>query len=184
MSEKLPPPVGQDLPFPWRCFECREKEVFPQETDYTTTVKHDGRAYTIRIPDLAIATCRNCGEQVFGGAEDDRIRDALRAEIGLLRPPEIQRHRAEFKLSQQELAEQLGVAKETISRWETGALMQSRAMDNLLRLFFTSEEVRRLLRQRFAADLPPAVNRVFKRVRTECYACVHTESYVTVGSRN
>src|SRR5216683_8111034 len=102
-SEKIPP-VGRDRPFPWPCVECNALAVFPQVTDYTTTVKHDGRAYTIRIPDLAIATCRNCGEQVFGGAEDDRIRDALRAEIGLLRPPEIQRHRAEFKLSQQELA--------------------------------------------------------------------------------
>ena len=53
-------------------------------------------------------------------------------------------------MSQQELAEQLGVAKETISRWETGAMIQSRAMDNLLRLFFESEEARTLLRRRFA----------------------------------
>jgi len=48
------------------------------------------------------------------------------------------------------MAELLGVAKETISRWETGALIQSRAMDNLLRLFFESEDVRRRLDQRFA----------------------------------
>ncbi len=68
-------------------------------------------------------------------------------------------------MSQQELAEQLGVAKETICRWETGAMIQSRAMDNLLRLFFESEEVRRLLGRRFAPDSPSPVNRVFRRIQ-------------------
>ena len=38
-------------------------------------------------------------------------------------------------MSQQEVADHLGVAKETIARWETGAI-QSRAMDNLLRQVF------------------------------------------------
>ena len=59
--QKLPPPVQHDRPFPWRC-ACREKQVFPLETDFTTEVKHNGRLYTVRVPDLAIPTCRNCGE--------------------------------------------------------------------------------------------------------------------------
>lgn len=154
MSDKVPP-TGRDRPFPWRCFECKAKEVFPAPTEYTTTVKHDGRGYTIRIPDLAIPTCRKCGAQTFSVGDDDRIIAALREQLGLLAPQEIQRRRGQFRLSQQALAEQLGVAKETISRWETGALIQSRAMDNLLRLFFESEEARTLLRRRFTpATLP------------------------------
>jgi putative zinc finger/helix-turn-helix YgiT family protein len=148
MSDNIPP-VGRDRPFPWRCFECNATEVFPKVTDYTTTVKHDGRSYTIRVPDLALPTCRKCGAQTFSVGDDEPIRATLRAQLGLLAPQEIRQKRGQFELSQQEMAEQLGVAKETISRWETGALMQSRAMDNLLRLFFGSEEVRRLLRQKF-----------------------------------
>jgi YgiT-type zinc finger domain-containing protein len=85
MSDKIPP-ASRDLPFPWRCFECKAKEVFPQATDYTMTVKHDGRPYTIRIPDLPIPTCRKCGEKVFTAAEDDRLIAALRAQVGLLCP--------------------------------------------------------------------------------------------------
>lgn len=168
MFEKLPPPVGQDRPFPWRCIECRAKEVYPLPTEYTTTVKHDGRPYTIRIADLTIPTCRQCGDQVFTSEEDERIRDTLRAHVGLLTSQEIKEHRSELGLNQQQLAEQLGVAKETISRWETGAI-QSRAMDNLLRLFFESEEARRLLRERFA---PPPVNRVFRRVTVEQHSAL------------
>ncbi len=150
--------VGRDRPFPWRCFECKAKEVFPKATDYTTTRKHDGREYTIRVPDLAIPTCRKCGAQTFSVGDDDRIFAALRVQIGLLTPQEIRQRRG--LLSQQELAEHLGVAKETISRWETGALIQSRAMDNLLRLYFESEEVRTLLAKRFK---PPGVDRIKSR---------------------
>jgi len=167
-SDKIPP-VGRDRPFPWSCVECKAKEVFPQITDYTTTAKHDGRVYTIHIPDLAIPTCRKCGDQTLSAGDDDRIIAALRAQVGLLTPEEIHKRRGQFEMTQQELAEQLGVAKETICRWETGALIQSRAMDNLLRLFFESVEVRRLLRQRFVLN-PQPVNRVFKRIRPESYA--------------
>jgi putative zinc finger/helix-turn-helix YgiT family protein len=124
----------------------------------------------VHIPDLEIPTCRKCGEQVFTVGTDDRIVAALRAQVGLLFPQEMQKRRGQFGMTQQELADQLGVAKETISRWETGGMIQSRAMDNLLRLFFDSEEVRTLLRRRFAPDPPSPVNRVFKRIKPESYA--------------
>jgi putative zinc finger/helix-turn-helix YgiT family protein len=132
------------------------KEVFPHATEYTTTRKHDGREYEIRIADLMIPTCRNCGAQTFSVGDDEKIIAALRAQAGLLTAEEIRQQRAELQLSQEELAELLGVARDTISRWETGTLIQSRAMDNLLRLFFESDEVRRRLGQRLALALPSA----------------------------
>jgi putative zinc finger/helix-turn-helix YgiT family protein len=187
MSDKLPPPVERDRPYPWRCVECKADEVYPQATDYTITVKHDGRPYSIHIPDLAIPTCRNCGDQLFTAESDDRIIAALRAQIGLLTPQEILAQRGELELTQQEMAEQIGVAKETISRWESGGMIQSRAMDNLMRLFFGSEEVRRMLRERFAKPSVAGSNRVFKRVpqkRATLYASLQVEAYVTVGSKN
>ena len=156
MSDKIPP-VGRDRPFPWRCSECKAKEVYPKATDYTTAVKHDGRSYSIHIPDLAIATCRNCNAQTFSVRDDDRIFATLRAQIGLLTPEEMQKRRNQLELSQHALAEQLGVAKETISRWETGAMIQSRAMDNLLRLYFDSAEVRMMLERGFT---PAPVDRI------------------------
>lgn len=139
-------------PFPWRCADCREKQVFPRATDFSISVKHDGRLYDVHIPDLEIPTCQKCGGQVFSSREDDRITEALREQINLLKPEEIRRRRKELELSQQEMAEQIGVAKETISRWESGAVIQSRAMDNLLRLYFKSDEARRLLRDRFEEE--------------------------------
>jgi len=162
MMSKKTPEAGRERPYPWRCVECNAKEIYPKLTDYTTTRKHDGRTYTIHVPDLAIPTCRNCGDQTFAVGDDERIIAALRAQIGLMMPHELLHERNRLELTQQELADRIGVAKETISRWENGALIQSRAMDNLLRLFFKSEEVRKLLRQKFQEPDPPdqGINRI------------------------
>ena len=144
------PTSGRDRPFPWLCTKCKAKEVFPLKTDYTTTVKHDKQSYTIRVPDLSIPTCRKCGERVFAVGMDAPIFDALRAQAGLLTPLNIQQDRAQLELTQEELAEMLGVDMELISSWERGGRIQSRALDNLLRLFFESQEARNLLERRLS----------------------------------
>jgi hypothetical protein len=112
MSEQIPS-LDRSRPFPWLCIECRAKEVFPTATDYTTTITHDGRSYAIRVPDLVLPTCRNCGDQLFSADADDRVVAALRAQIGLLAPDEIQRRRADLNITQEEMTEQIGAAKDT-----------------------------------------------------------------------
>jgi putative zinc finger/helix-turn-helix YgiT family protein len=148
----FPNRITRPRPFPWRCIKCREKEVRPLEFPYVTNVKHDGRDYVISIPNLPIPTCGKCGEQVFSSEEDDRITAALRTKIGLQMPEEILQARIRLELSQQELAEQIGVSEQMIVKWESGLAIQSRAMDNLLRLFFQSADARRLLSTRFERD--------------------------------
>ena len=139
---------------------------------YVANLKHDGRVYRIDIPELKIPKCRVCGEITFSNNTDDQITAALRSHLKLLTPQQIKAGRKRLGLKAKELAEQLGIAAATVSRWEQGRLIQSRAMDNLLRLYFESEEVRRLLRQRFAPDPPKPVNRVFRCAKREGYATV------------
>lgn len=90
--------------------------------------------------------CETCGELVFTSAADEQISDALRAHLRLLTPAQMRQGMKALGLNQQELAQKLGVAKETISRWVNGALIQSRAMDNLLRVYFAFPQVRAALR--------------------------------------
>jgi putative zinc finger/helix-turn-helix YgiT family protein len=114
--------------------------------DYTAKVKHDGVVYDLQLPSLEVPRCQTCGETVITTAIDERINDALRERLRLLTPAQMRKGIEKLGLKQQELAERLGVAPETISRWVNGALIQSRAMDNLLRLFFALPEVREVLR--------------------------------------
>ena len=76
---------------------------------------------------------------------NQRIPEALRREIGLLPPEEIRQQRERLGLTQKELARHLDLAESTLSRWETGAQIQERCLDRLLRLFFELPEVRKHL---------------------------------------
>src|SRR5215813_3525037 len=89
-------------PFPWRCPRCLNKEVYPETVPYTAEAAHDGRSYTMEIPDLRIPRCRKCGELVFTFDTDDQIVAALRARLHLLTPEQIKRGRKELELSQKE----------------------------------------------------------------------------------
>jgi putative zinc finger/helix-turn-helix YgiT family protein len=136
----------QAKPFPWLCFSCGKREVDSHVGPYTTAIKHDGALYDLEIPDFCAPACRICGELQITNNADAQIRAALREKVGLLTPEEIRRNRTELKLTQRELAEELGTAEATISRWETGAVVQSRAMDRFLRVYFAFPQARSALR--------------------------------------
>ena len=132
-------------PFPWHCGRCRRKEVrltlMPFRDEYT----FEGREYRVEIPELATPGCAHCGDVVLSYAQTDEIWRALRAQIGLLEPEEVQAGRSALRLSQRELADRIGVAEEKIDRWENIFEIQSKLADNLLRVFFASAEARSIL---------------------------------------
>lgn len=134
-------------PFPWRCPECGKKEVRPATVAHTSEIKHDGRLHTVEIPKLRVPRCAACGEFVFDNDADEQIAQALCEHLGLLSGDQIRTNRDELGLSQRVLAEHLGVAVETISRWENGALIQTRAMDRYLRVYFGVPAARAIMGQ-------------------------------------
>ncbi len=112
------------------------KTVQPVNLQHTSQIKHDGRLYIVKIPALRVPQCGACGELLFDNDADQQISHALREQLGLLSSDQIRKNREDLGLSQRVMAEHLGVAVETISRWETGALNQTRAMDRYLRVYF------------------------------------------------
>jgi putative zinc finger/helix-turn-helix YgiT family protein len=139
------PEVQGVKPFPWKCGVCRQRLVVPAVVEYSTKVEHDGRTYTVSIPDLQVFRCENCGEVVLDDEAHRRISDLFRAQAGLLTPLHIRRHRERLGLTQKRLAGYLGIAEATLSRWETGAQVQQRGFDRLLRLYFGIARVRELM---------------------------------------
>lgn len=138
--------AGGDRPFPWRCPRCLAPDAVHLETvAHTAEFAHDGRIYKLDIPAIQVPRCRSCQELIFTYRADEQIRQALRSHLRLLTPEQIREGRKALGLSEEKLGERLGVAKETISRWETAGLIQSRAMDNLLRVYFAFPEVRQAL---------------------------------------
>ena len=132
-----------ERPIPWKCGECRERAVFPETlSSYRVELVHDGRTYEVELANLPVFKCQKCGETLLGNQEEDRISSALRAAAGLLEPAVIRARREALGLTQKALANLLKIAESTLSRWETGAQIQQRVMDRLLRAFFDLEPLR------------------------------------------
>jgi putative zinc finger/helix-turn-helix YgiT family protein len=129
-------------PFPWKCGNCGERKVNQTVVDYAAEMEHDGRSYSIAIPNLEVLECEVCHNRTLPDASHEKLVNALRAQAGLLTPEEIREKRKRLGLTQEQFANHLKVAKETVSRWERGGQIQQRAMDLLLRLFFDEPQVR------------------------------------------
>jgi putative zinc finger/helix-turn-helix YgiT family protein len=134
-----------DKPFPWRCRKCQERAVMPVSTDYTADLEHDGRAYTVTVKNLPILRCSKCGAQTLPDEAFDRLYDELRRQAGILSPARIASERYRLGYMQKEFARLLGVAPETVSRWETGGQIPQRVMSDFMRVFFAVPEARDFL---------------------------------------
>ena len=100
-----------------------------------------GALYSFTIPHLDAPVCQTCGQKVFTEKVDDQINAALRSHLHLLRPEEIRTALERVRMTQKEAADRLGIAEATLSRWLNETQIQSRAMDNWLRVFFAFPQV-------------------------------------------
>lgn len=128
-----------------KCSKCKTRNMAPRRMDYTTKLNHDNREYTVTVPQLEILECTNCGHQIVPDESFDQLVDELRRQAGLLTPLQIREHRKQLNLTQEELANLLGIAVATLSRWETGGQIQQRVMNDFLLVFFNVVQARRYL---------------------------------------
>lgn len=135
--------------FPNCCGKCGQKQMRLATVPYATTIEHDGRSYQVEIPALTVPQCANCQRISIDDEADRQISAAFRREARLLAPEEIRQGREKLGLTQKQFAALLGVGEATMSRWETGAQIQQRAMDRFLRLCFASPPAVELLRSDF-----------------------------------
>jgi putative zinc finger/helix-turn-helix YgiT family protein len=105
----------------------------------------DFRGMELDVENLEESKCRHCGykweskEQRARNESNIRasyaiIRDRLRKEHGLLVGSEIAEIREKFALSQREAASLFGGGYNAFNKYESGEVLQSYAMDRLLRL--------------------------------------------------
>lgn len=135
--------------YPKRCGKCGQKAMRLATVPYATTVEHDGRAYRIEIPALTVPQCGHCQAISIDDEADQQISAAFRREARLLTPEEIRHGREQLGLTQKQFANLLGVGEATVSRWETGAQIQQRALDRFLRVCLATPAAVELLRTDF-----------------------------------
>lgn len=128
-----------------RCHVCGHTSIRRVKRPFEYDVSHDGRPpITVRIPDLEVVACTNPGCRpddpadtvLLDGDATQRITEETCRQLGLLTPAEIRAGRERLNMTQQQLQELLGLGGNSLSRWESGRIYQSRAHDRFLRVIF------------------------------------------------
>lgn len=96
------------------------------------------KGHALTVPDYHVLECPSCGEAVVEKESARRaeklLRDFGRQVDGLLMAADIKRIRRKLHLTQEQMATVLGGGLKGFARYENGQVVQSRAMDNLLRI--------------------------------------------------
>lgn len=128
-----------------QCLECGKHGLVETTIDHTATMRYEGTNYQVRVPELMAYVCPGCKAVEFQDGARRQLGDAFCAVLGLMTPAHLRHCREALKVTQRELADVLGIAAESISRWESGVVVQSRAYDRFLRTYFYVPEAREYL---------------------------------------
>lgn len=115
-----------------------------------TTERNAVRRYKIaglphvELHGVEVITCRTCGEEGVAipriGQLHRVLAEAFVTQRRMLAPVEIRFLRKHIGLSGADFAQRMGVARETVSRWEKGATPMGAQADRLLRLLVVAHE--------------------------------------------
>jgi HTH-type transcriptional regulator/antitoxin MqsA len=110
-----------------------------------------------------ITQCDCCHDLFYTGVQaknaDRKANDARRRAEGLLTSREVKDIRQGLAISQSQLEAALGVGPKTVVRWENGASVQGKAVDDVLRLIALDPDNLRLLVSIRDATLATNINR-------------------------
>jgi putative transcriptional regulator len=115
-----------------------------------TTERNAVRRYIIgglphvELHGVEVTTCQKCGKEGIAipriGQLHRVLADAFVRQRRMLAPVEIRYLRKHIGLSAADFAQMMGVARETVSRWETGAQPMGAVADRLIRLLVLRHE--------------------------------------------
>jgi len=115
------------------CKLCGSHEI----QQYTEVEPVTYKEAVLQVP-MEYSVCANCGREFIATEQirrnDAAVRDAKRAQDGLLTGSDIVRLRSKLKLNQEMAALLFGGGRNAFSKYERGEVTQSAAMDRLLRL--------------------------------------------------
>lgn len=128
-----------------RCLTCRHADrIRVGLPTYSSEYYHDGKIHSVTVANLEVWQCTDaaCSAIVLDDAAEERLEIAVRDQLGLLSPQEIQQQRERLGLSQTQLATTLRMPDNLVAQLESVGFLQPRDTDTLLRLFFKLPQVR------------------------------------------
>jgi DNA-binding transcriptional regulator YiaG len=125
------------------CFNCGSADV-NRTWERQTFQYGSGESAVGLTAEVLVNTCKSCGFQFAGPEADEARHEAVCRYLGVLTPREIAAIREQTSLSRLEFCERTRIGIASLKRWETGALVQNAANDELIYLMAFPENVVRL----------------------------------------
>ncbi|MEE8732895.1 MAG: type II TA system antitoxin MqsA family protein [Eggerthellaceae bacterium] len=136
-----------------RCDKCggrMAESLDPIEVDF--------KGEHLTVLDVPHFLCENCDDIAFNAEQLDAyshaIDEAYRERMGLLSPSQIKSIRKSISCTQAQFESLVGVSTPTVSRWETGASIQQKTADNLMRVIEKFPGIADFLAERAEAYAP------------------------------
>jgi putative zinc finger/helix-turn-helix YgiT family protein len=128
-----------------KCPSCGHQPLVAQRIRDEFEYGPDDERITVVAEDVPVLVCPACGVTLYGPEAAAVRHQAICRALGLLCPAEIKALRERLGLDQEEFARLTGIGIATLSRWELGRLLQTRALDRYLRLLEALPDAARFL---------------------------------------
>jgi putative zinc finger/helix-turn-helix YgiT family protein len=124
-----------------RCDDCGK----PVTTERNAVRRYEiGGLPHVELHGVEVTRCEACGKEGIAiprmGQLHRVLAEAFVTQRRMLAYPEIRFLRKHIGLSAADFSQRMGVARETVSRWETGAQSMGATADRLLRLLVVTHE--------------------------------------------
>lgn len=124
-----------------KCDDCGR----PVTTEPNAVRRYDiGGLPHVELHGVEVTRCPACGKEGIAipriGQLHRVLAEAFVTQRRMLAPVEMRFLRKHIGLSRADFAQRMGVARETVSRWETGAVRMGALADRLLRLLVVAHE--------------------------------------------
>lgn len=161
-----------------KCAVCGRGFLEQKRGDFRTEfVERNGETRPLIVPNVNWQECDTCHEAILDDEASSLIEESRRKAEGLLTPGEIRQLRRNIGLTQTEMSGLLGIGDKTYCRWESGAYVQSIAMDRYLRLLISlPENIAILQRLESGTELTTAVAEPIARYDVVFTRLQHRES--------
>src|SRR5947209_8156694 len=117
-----------------RCPSCGHQPLVPQRIRDEFEYGPDDDRIAVVAEAVPVLACPACGETLYGPEAAAVRHQAICRALRLLSPAEIKALRERLGPDQENFSRLTGIGVATLSRWERGRLLQTRALDRYLRL--------------------------------------------------
>lgn len=155
MNEKNIIPFPETTPL--ECANCGS-------TNVTTSIEDDAFPYGAGADEVTlhatvpVRTCGDCGFSYTDEIGEDARHEAVCRHLGVMTPAEVRNVRERLGMSRAEFARLTGLGEASLARWESGALIQNAANDNLLYMLTTEANITLLKARDRKAPVPRATD--------------------------